>query len=262
MRRATAAAAMFLAAFAACKRAEEKRPVHVVTTPEVLSSGLVQHLVDVFARQSNVRVELRGVPSAQLVQSAADADVVVAGDAATAQALRQGGKARLLNTFAFDDFVIAGPSRDPAHVRRAGSAPEAFRNVASRRRAFCAPVDVAPLRGRELEIWSAAGVDPHRNKRYRHCRGDAAAVLAESERREAYTLVDRATAENARLSKLKVLMSGTPMLRDPFTIVLIRQAKPYKDAEWLVEWVMSFRGREVVQSFAASGGRRFYVAER
>ncbi len=261
MKRATAAAAMFLAVFVACTRAEEKRPVRLVTTPEVLTSGLVQHVVDVFAHQSNVRVEMRTVPSGQLVQSATDADVVVAGDAATAQALGRAGKARLENTFAFDDFVLVGPSRDPGHVRRAANAPEAFRNLASRRRAFCAPVDVAPLRNRELQIWSAAGVDPHHNKRYRDCRGDAAAVVAESERRDAYTFVYRATVENVHPSKIKALMSGTRMLRDAFTILLIRQQKPNKDAEWLVEWVMSFRGREAVQSFAAADGRRFYVGE-
>jgi tungstate transport system substrate-binding protein len=259
MKRATAA---FLLVFAlSCKRAEEKRPVQIVTTQEVLATGLVQHVVDVFTRQNGVRVSLRAVPAAQLGQAAADADVVVTGDAATAQAFEQTGKAMLHNRFAFDDFVLAGPARDPVRVRHAANAPEAFRKIAARRRAFCAPVDVAPLRKRELEIWAAARVDPHENKRYRDCRGDAAALLAEAGRREAYTIVYRATAESARRSKESVLLSGTPMLREPFTVLLIRREKPSKDAEWLVEWMMSFRGREAVQTFAAPDGRRFYVVE-
>jgi len=257
MKRATAAAAMFLLAFS-CKRAEEKHPVELITTPEVLATGLVQHVVDVFAHQSHVQVHVRTVPFAQLAASADAADVVVTGDAATPQALERAGKVRLHNRFAFDDFAVVGPTRDPARVHRARNAPEAFRAIAARRRAFCAPVDVAALRKRELEIWAAAAVDPHEDKRYRDCRGDTATVLAEAERRSGYTLTYRAAAEHERS---KVLLSGTPMLRDPFTILLLRRPRPNKDAEWLVEWVMSFRGREVVQSFAAPDGRRFYVAE-
>jgi len=36
----------------------------------------------------------------------------------TTQALEQTGKAMLHNRFAFDDFVLAGPARDPASSTR------------------------------------------------------------------------------------------------------------------------------------------------
>lgn len=254
--RRSAATLLAVVLAAACRRAEPPRPVLLAAPAAVLGPGLVQHLVQIFTRQTGVAVEIRAVPPERL--GADDADVVVAGDATTPQALRRSGNVRLQSTFAYDDFVIIGPPRDPAHVARAGNAAEAFRAIAARRRAFCAPVGVAALRERELAVWAAAGVDPHADKRYRDCGGDAAALLEEAAHREAYTLIGRSAAERLHSRKLKILLGGGPLLRDPFTIVLLRRPKPSRDAEWLVEWVMSYRGREAVQSYLTPDGRRFY----
>ena len=103
------------------------------------------------------------------------------------------------SVFAYDDYVLVGPARDPAHVRGSPTAAEAFRRIIARKQAFCSPVDVPPLFAVERDIWSAARIDPQKDRRYKTCHGNARAVLDSAAMLAAYTLTDRATAEGMRV---------------------------------------------------------------
>ncbi len=100
---------------------------------------------------------------------------------------------------------------------------------------------------------------PGKNRHYAERAGDAAAVLAEASKRGAYTLTDRATADAVRPEHLRVLLRGVPMLANDFTIILLQQPNVTKDATWFVEWVMSFRGRDAIDSYRVNGQRRLYL---
>jgi len=264
MRRAIAASALVLAAvLASCSR--RAGPVSIGVTPPVAATGIAPYLADQFTRQTGTKAGLQTIqPGAvQKLVRDSDLDVLLVEDPAIVHALEQEGMVSLRSPFASDDFVIAGPRNDPARVRDATTAADAFRAIARRDRTFCAPVDVPLLRRRELILWAAAGVDPkQKDKRYRECKGDGIAVLREASRRDAYTISDRATVDNAgRDNRLRTLMHGTPMLNNDFTIVLLHRKRANPNAEWFVQWVMSFRGREAIDAYRVDGQRRLYVSD-
>ncbi|MFZ2493173.1 MAG: hypothetical protein WA208_16955, partial [Thermoanaerobaculia bacterium] len=76
----------------------------------------------------------------------------------------------------------------------------------------------------------------------------------------AYTIVDRGSAEAAeRERRLSVLFEGTPMLQNDYTILLMAPPRKVpRNAEWFVQWVMSYRGREVVDRHRINGEKRFF----
>lgn len=252
-------------AVTACRRDEEQARVTVVTTPDVAGIGIVQMLADRFTRETKtpatlIVTEERLVP--ELVQSG-KTSVVLTVSPELQRVLRQSGTVRLAQTIAYNDYLLVGPRRDPARAKSAKTAAEALRRIARRDRAFCSPVDVPELRYRESLLWEASPADPEDDRRYRNCHGSAEEVLKEASRRGAYTLTDRATFEAAASDvELIPLLAATPMLHNDLTLLLIRQPKPNRNADWFVQWVMSYRGRDAIERYRYEGGRRFFIRER
>ena len=260
MRRLVIIAALALAASCA-KKPAPPLPVRVVTTFDIAATGIVAHLASVFGAQSGRRVEVRALDPTAIVTEARRAmtDVVIIDDARIVAALRNAHLVRLSAVVANDDFLIVGPPGNPAHVRKADTADEAFRRVFERRRAFCSVTDVASLHQRELEIWSAAAIHPEKNRRYRACKGDAATALKEAARTGAYTLTDRATFDAVRPDRVVTFKREGTMLHDDLTAVLIDQPHRRKDADWFAEWLMSYRGRDAIESYRLNGEKRWYL---
>ncbi len=253
-----------LALTGACRRAEEQAAVTIATTPDLAGTGLVESLARTFTASSNVQTQVlvteeRLIPA--LVRDGV-VDVVFTRSAALPRELARVSQIRLRQTIAYDDYLLVGPKSDRARAKDAPSGAEALRRIARRDRAFCSPADVPDFRQREVLLWTESPAEPDDNRRYRICRGSALEVLQESSRRGAYTLTDRATFEPARRDlKLVPIVQHTPMLHDHVEILLPRAKRRHQNAEWFVQWVMSFRGREVIERVRYQGGRRFFVTE-
>jgi tungstate transport system substrate-binding protein len=250
---------------AACRRADEQAAVTIATTPDLAGNGVVEPLARTFSAASKVRTHIlvteeRFIPG--LVRDGV-VDVVFTSSPALQQELRRGSLVRLANVVAYDDYLLAGPSRDPAKAKQAKTAAEALRRIARRDRAFCSPVDVPDLRHREAQLWTASPASASDDRRYRLCHGTALEVLREASRRSAYTITDRSTFEAAgTTSKLVPILQHTPLLHHHVEVLLARGERPHRNAEWFVQWVMSHRGRDIIERHRFEGGRRWFVTER
>jgi len=256
--------AMLLIA-AACRRADDQAAVTIATTPDVAANGFVEPLARTFSASSKVRTHVIVTEEALIPALVRDgvADVVFTSSPALRQELRRDSLVRLANVVAYDDYLLMGPSRDPAKAKQAKTAAEALRRIARRDRAFCSPVDVPDLRHREAQLWAASPASSSDDRRYRLCRGTAAEVLQEASRRSAYTITDRSTFEAAgRTSKLVPILQRTPLLHHHIEVLLARGERRHRNAEWFVQWVMSHRGRDIIERHRFDGGRRWFVTER
>lgn len=256
---------VILAALVACRGREDRARVTVGTTPDVGGMGVAGMLTERFARESKIPVSLivtEGPLLMELVERGA-VDAVLTVSPVLQQDLRKRGAVRLEQAIAYNDYLLVGPKRDPARAKTARTAAEALRRIARRDRAFCSPVDVPELRHREAILWEASPAEPRDDRRYRICRGSAAAVLEEASRRRAYTLTDRSTFEAAgKAVDLVPLLQGTPMLHNDLVLLLLHAPERNPNAEWFVQWVMSYRGRDAIERHRYDGGRRLFVRER
>lgn len=250
-----------IVATACVEKPRPPAPNRILTTTEIASTGIVQHLADMFQAQTGVISITRAVAPAQVLDEVThhNADAVIVDDLHLVKALQEHGAAKLVSAFANDDYLLVGPPDDPARVRKARTAADAFRRIYSRRIAFCSAVDVERFFSRETDIWKAAGLDPKKNRRYRECHGDAAATLRDAEHRRAYAITDRATFDAVRPDRLRTLLKGTPMLDRDLFVVLIENGVTRKNPEWFVQWLMSYRGRDSVESYRVGEVKPFYV---
>lgn len=256
---------MLLAVPSACHRHRERAGVTIAITPEVAGTGVGQMLADAFSAESKVATKVI-VTEGRLLPALARSGAVDATITTSPELQRQLHDAklvRLAQTIAYDDYLLVGPRRDPARTKDAKTAAEALRRIARRDRAFCAPVDVPELREREARLWDASPASPSDNRRYRSCRGSAIEVLREASRRGAYTLTDRATFERARGQiALVPLLQRTPLLHNDVTVLLSASPTPRPNADWLVQWILSYRGREAIQRYRYGADQRLFVDER
>jgi tungstate transport system substrate-binding protein len=238
-------------------------PVEVALTNEIAGSGLVQTLIGTFEHKSAVHVNLRIVDRDKAFALARDRVVQVVFTAEPEAVRHYAPVARLASPFAARDFAIAGPDRDPAVVRRAEGTSEALRAIAKRRARFCSAVDAADLRERELQLWASAGLDPSRLPRHADCHGSVLTALQHAAALKAYTLTDASAATAAGTKfDIKVLRRGPPDLHDVYSVILVDHVPRIRrdqDAEWLVQWVMSYQGRDAVQSYRLDGIQPFSV---
>jgi tungstate transport system substrate-binding protein len=254
-----------LAVLGACSRHRERTSVTVAVTPEVAATGVARMLADTFSAESKVATnvivtEPRLLPG--LVRSGT-VDATITTLPALKRQLQDAQLARLSQTIGYDDYLLVGPRRDPAHTKDAKTAAEALRRIARRDRAFCAPVDVPELRAREALLWDASPASPSNDRRYRSCHGSAVDVLRESSNRGAYTLTDRATFERVRDEiALVPLVQRTPLLHNDVTVLLSASTSPRPNADWFVQWMMSCRGRDAIQRYRFGADQRLFVDER
>ena len=65
-----------------------------------------------------------------------------------------------------NDFIIVGPSEDPAKIKGMKSSLEAFRKIASAQGLFLSRGDNSGTHAKEKAIWKAAGINPEGEKWY------------------------------------------------------------------------------------------------
>lgn len=252
---------VILIAAAACSRPVASRPVLFYTTPRVAATGLAERLAASFEHQSGSRVDLRVMTGEAIAARAPQGGVALVSDPRVVATLLQSDAVRLRSDLAVEDYAIIGPRGDPANVRPAPGAEDAVRRIVQKKVAFCSPRDIVALADREHLLWSAAATNPSSNRRYRPCRGSVAALLKQTAQLRAYTVVDAVTLQNRLPRGLEVVMKGKPLLHDVYTLVLLKSEKPNPDAEWFVEWSMSYRGRDAVENFRSPSGRQFQAMQ-
>lgn len=257
-------ALLCMAALAGCRK-KPPQPVEVVVTSRAAEPGLAQTLAATFQQQSGVKMNLRVAPEEEALRLAETQGVQVVITNAPDAAQRYQRVSRLTAPFAFRDFALFGPKRDAAHVRTASSAAEALRRIAKKKARFCSAVDVAGVQLRERELWTEAGLDPKTMSRRSACHGDALAALREAEEKGAYTLAYSQTDTVAGIKMdIKLLLESEPRLHDDYAAVLVEhmpRIRRDKDAEWFVQWLMSYQGRDAVQYYRLDGVQPFSVRD-
>jgi tungstate transport system substrate-binding protein len=176
----------------------------------------------------------------------------------------------------YDDFVIVGPSHDPAHIRGLKDVRMALARIAAARVPFASRGDDSGTARMEIRLWELAdkielrlwkswGVEPdhHDAGWYRPVGQGMGATLNICAAMNAYTLTDRPTWANFKNRRaLIILTEGDPRLFNPYSSILVSPAKwplaKYSDARIWHEWLTSMAGLEAITSYKINGEQLFF----
>src|SRR5437870_7567450 len=119
----------------------------------------------------------------------------------------------------YNDFVIVGPSDDPAKIKGMKRAADALKAIAASHARFVSRGDNSGTHVLEKSLWKLAGVEP-RGGWYIESGQGMGATLGIADDRKAYTLTDRATflAFHRRV-RLPILLEGDRPLLNIYSVM-------------------------------------------
>lgn len=244
---------------------EEPQHLILATTTSVEDSGLMPYILPDFEQKFNADVSVIAVGTGQAlaIGEAGDADaLIVHAPEREAQFLTNGhGIER--DEFAYNDFIIIGPADDPANIREATSAREAFTKIAEAQVTFVSRGDESGTHIKEREIWESTGIDPEGDWYFSAGQG-MGTTLTMTEQLGAYTLTDHGTylsRQEAGLA-LELLFQGDDVMFNLYSVLLV---DPKKDsainaelARHFADWLTSLETQQLINSFTVNDEPLFH----
>jgi tungstate transport system substrate-binding protein len=244
-----------------------ERFVTLASTTSIEQSGFFDHVLPLFKKQTGIAVRVIAVGSGQAlaIGERGDADALLVHDRTGEEKFVAAGHGTDRRAVMFNDFIIVGPTNDPAGIRGLGSAQDALTRIAKTRKLFTSRGDGSGTHRAELRLWKAAGINPA-VEWYRELGQGMGAALNTSAELNSYTISDRATWANFRNRRdLKILVEGDPLLFNPYSSILVHPSKkpPGKaaDAKTWHEWITSGPGHKAIETFMINGEQVFLLPD-
>lgn len=225
------------------------------TTTSTADTGLLDVLLPPFEKAANVKVDVISVGTGKAIALGAngDVDVVFVHDRAGEDKFVADGFGVDRRDVMYNDFILVGPEADPAKVKDAKSAVEAFEKIADAQATFISRGDDSGTHKKEKAIWQAAAIKPE-GKWYKEAGQGMGAVLTMTNEQQGYTLADRGTylAFTGKIT-LKVLSEGDKLLLNPYGVIAVNPAKypqaNYAKAKAFIEWVTGPEGQKIIKEY-------------
>ena len=265
-----ALAAVLLAAAATgqtAARADDASFIVVQSTTSTQNSGLFDYLLPMFSEKTGIEVRVVAVGTGQAITNAAngDGDVLLVHARPAEEAFVAEGNGIARFDLMYNDFVIVGPSSDPAAIAGSEDAAAALQAIAASGAPFASRGDDSGTHKAELALWQAAGVDPTAasGEWYRETGSGMGATLNAAAGMGAYALTDRATwvaFENK--GDLEIVAQRDPALFNQYGVILVNPGKfpsvKADQGQQFIDWLLSPEGQDAIASFQIDGEQLFF----
>ncbi len=247
-----------------------QKPVKTIllaTTTSTQDSGLLDVLVPAFEKQSGFVVKTIAVGSGQAMamgqKGEADALLVHSPDAEKKFVADGFGVNRRL--VMHNDFILVGPSRDPAGVKAAKTAIDAFKAIQTKGALFLSRGDKSGTHSAELKLWKNAGVTAEGQGWYQSTGLGMGQTLGVTSEKRGYTLTDRGTylSMKKRLD-LAILREGDASLLNVYHVIEVNPAKFPKvnapGAKAFADFMVAAPTQKIIGTFGVEkfGGALFF----
>ena len=260
------AAAIALLVLLASSIALAQERLRMSTTTSTENSGLLKVLLPPFERQCNCHIDVISVGTGKALKlgETGDVDVVLVHARKLEDKFVADGYGVNRRDVMYNDFVIIGPTSDPAHIKDAKTSADAFRRIADTNSIFISRGDESGTHQKEKEIWEAAGKTPQ-GKWYRSAGQGMGEVITMATEQHAYTLSDRGTYNAFRHGKtdLAVLFQGEKGLFNPYSVIAVNPKKfpnvKYDLAMKFVDFITGPEGQKIIANYKVEGDPIFFV---
>lgn len=242
--------------------------IRMASTTSTQNSGLFEYLLPLFEKKTGIKIDVVAVGTGAAIEigKRGDADVVFVH--AKEQELKAVEEGFFVNRHdvMYNDFVVIGPSNDPAKIKGMKFAPDAFKKIAESGMPFVSRGDKSGTHTKELAVWKKAGIEPAGQKWYLDVGQGMEKTQRIADEKRAYTLTDRgtwlATRDKDKLD-MTVVLEGDPALFNQYGVMAVNPEKvktvKYKEAMEFVNWVISKEGQDAVAAFKDKNGNPLFI---
>jgi len=229
--------------------------LRVATTTSTENSGLLAVLLPPFEAKTDLKVDVIAVGTGQALRlgEAGDVDVVLVHARELEDRFVAEGYGVNRRDVMHNDFIILGPSSDPAGVRGMKDSAAALKRIADRGAVFVSRGDNSGTHVKEQSLWKAAGLKPS-GRWFREAGQGMGPVITMTNDLQSYTLADRGTYLSMKDKvQLRVLVEGDPRLFNPYGIIAVNPDRfphaAYFEAMQLIAWMTSVEGQQIIGDY-------------
>ena len=246
---------LILGVIAAPQPVAAGQPVILSTTTSTQDSGLLDVLVPLFETKTGYRVKTISVGTGQALALAArgEADVCLV-HAPDSEKMYVADRLLLNRRLVMhNDYIIVGPTEDPAKIKGLASAADALKRIAEAKATFVSRGDNSGTHQLEKKLWREAMLEPAGAWYLQAGQGMGATLGIASEKR-AYTVTDRGTflAFQKRV-QLVNLVEKDRFLLNIYSVLETNAAKfPRVNAaggKAFADFVVSKEAQDIIQAF-------------
>jgi len=245
--------------FPSISGAESSKFILLASTIGPIDSGIVDLLENEFEKETGIRVRHVGAGTGAALEIArkGNVDLVMVHAKSLEEKFVQEGFGTERIDFMYNDFVIVGPSTDPAGIQGMKSAAEALKRISEKGVVFITRGDKSGTHVAEMELWQKAGIKPQGSWYVTYEKGTEGNVptLRYTDQKQAYTFIDRATVLSLRNQiKLVVLVEKDEVLLNFISLIPVSPRKfskvNYADSMKFVQWLTSpEKGQKIIADF-------------
>ena len=209
-----------------CSKKPANPALILATTTSTQDSGLLDVLIPDFEKQSGYTVQTVAVGSGEAMKMGqqCNADVLLVHSPAAEKDFMSNNYGSDRRLVMHNDFVVVGPSTDPAGIKGSATSVEAFTKIANANAIFVSRADNSGTNAKELGIWKSANITPEGDWYVETGQGMLATLTIASEQ-GGYSLTDRATyLANKDKLQLEILVEGDAALLNIYHVIVVNPA--------------------------------------
>jgi tungstate transport system substrate-binding protein len=239
--------------------AQTSKFILLASTIGPIDSGIVDLLENEFEKETGIRVRHVGAGTGAALEIAQKGNVdlvLVHAKSLEEKFVKEGFGTERIDLM-YNDFVILGPSSDPAGIKGMKQATEALKRISEKGVTFISRGDKSGTHVAEMQLWEKAGIKPSGSWYVIYEKGAEGNVptLRYTDQREAYTVIDRATVLSLKDQiKLVVLVEKDEALLNYISLIPVNPQKfpraNYEDGMVFVRWLTSpEKGQKIIRDF-------------
>ena len=234
----------------------QQKSIILATTTSTQDSGLLDVLIPVFEKKTGFFVKTIAVGSGQTMAMGqkGEADVLLVHSPEAEKKFVAEGYGINRRIIMHNDFVVLGPSEDPAKIKGTKSTTESFKKIASAKGLFLSRGDNSGTHAKEKSVWKAAGVNPEGEKWYQQTGLGMGQTMNVASEKKGYVLADRGTYLALKKNlRLDILGEGDAILLNVYHVIEVNPVKWPKvnadGAKAFADFMVSKETQDIVKTF-------------
>jgi tungstate transport system substrate-binding protein len=245
----------------------QEKSILVASTTSTEDSGLFRHILPLFKQKTGivVKVVAKGTGQALDMARRGDADVVFVHAKEEEEKFVAEGYGVKRYPVMYNDFVIIGPTSDPASIKGSRHAIFALQAIKAKGATFISRGDRSGTHIAEINLWSAAGIDIEKEagRWYKSIGQGMGAALNMAAAIGAYVLSDRGTWISFKnKADLVIAVQGDKLLFNQYGVILVNPARhPHVKKELgqqFIDWLISDEGQKAIADYKIKGEQVFW----
>jgi len=238
------------------------------STTSTANTGLLEILSDNFYKETGIEVRSVAVGTGTAIQNAkrGDGDLLLVHSKPDEINFVKEGYGVERFELMYNDFVIVGPSNDPANIENANSLKEIMHILHSSESKFISRDDNSGTHKKELSLWKKAKLPMPSTNSYIKTGTGMANTLNIASEMQAYTLTDRGTWITFKNKKnQRILFDKDPFLHNPYGIIAINPIRfphvEYEKSVKFINWLINGNGKFLIKNFEVNRKKIFFIDE-